>query len=99
MIIKNMQDFGKAVDDDETIQTQTHGGGYKDWYWRNLEASEVEDAVNHGCLRTKPRITYYRVYIASDGSLEVECSEFPLAEWPENDHGCTHIHDFEIEED
>jgi len=95
MKINNMREFGKAAHEGKEFETQTHGGGFKDFDWENLLGSELITAVTFGCIRTKRTTTYYRVLEDMNGDPLIEHSPSPFN--LSDDSMFTVIHKFQLE--
>ncbi len=106
MIIKNMSEFGKAVDELIPMQVENcETNEWDKWDWESLSGDEIVSDINYSGVRTKPTITYYRVYErpAAGTGYDIKTMKsfkpFISIESFQRDNNCKWLHDFKIESD
>lgn len=104
MIIKTMAEFGKAFDEGKTIQIRGFGWiGWKDMTPNVLWDLQLlnDEWIKAGQMRTKPTITYYRVYKKHAMQVDecVQSSDEPFPKDPRSTPGIHVIFDHQVEED
>ena len=88
MIIKNWEQFGKARDSEECIQT-SNMQAFAGWFDLGAKSSDwtvwnIESLFADGGIRTKPKTTYYRVIRNQYGALEVFAEDEPFGKQPKS---------------
>lgn len=98
MIIKNMAEFGKAVDEGKCLEVfEEFNEAWAESHVLNAGQGEfrfILNKVGKRHLRTKRITTYYRVY-EIEGELFIDSDNSPFPKWESINRD--HIHDFQIE--
>lgn len=100
MIIKNMEAFGKAVDEGKEFEFINYDT-VDEQRWGELalvdfSIENIRIMVDANRIRTKPTITYYRVLNDINGDPLVEHDSSPFKDLG-NDSMFTVIHKFQLE--
>ena len=102
MIIKNMEEFGKAVDEGKELEMLNHRcHRWQPLSFFELEIEKVRAYIEASSIRTKPKTTYYRVIRNQYGALETFAEAEPFGNfghWANPEASIVFIHDFQIEE-
>lgn len=102
MIIKNMGEFGAALDDGKQMQISLNDV----WRDRDFDRHEIRilrKFIKERRIRIKPKVTYFRLWVTRDQDGEIKDYDLHWAESPfcppekeEHDTGWTHAFDYTL---